>query len=110
MKLVKPAPLRSHAYVNEFVEMLTTENRNLKLELDNMHKKYEMTAKELSLASDTINQLKRELNESENKVCDLQVATRSASESAKKLNRKLNNNRKLYEEEKEVILKNIRGK
>ena len=55
-----------------------------------------------SIASGTIVQLKSDLKECDEIIQDLQVSNKSATESAKKLNKKLNDNRKLYEEEKKI--------
>ena len=57
-----------------------------------------------SIASGTIVQLKSDLKECDKIIQDLQVSNKSATESAKTLNKKLNDNRKLYEEEKKITL------
>ena len=107
---VIPPPIRSKVNVpNDNIEKLTTENRKLEVELGSVKQNYEKVIEELSLARGTNDKLRSDLQKCNSTICNLEVANKNATESAKILNKKSNETKKLHEEEKSVIFKEHRN-
>ena len=101
--LMSPTP---HSHIpSDIMEDLVAENKKLRIDLKSMEQKYDNTVEECSMAYSSIKLLKSDLNERDTIIRDLEASNKVAVETANRLNRKLNENRRLYEEEKQLLLK-----